>query len=509
MSAGDDAGGRKGRVPTSQRLEPAASVAEAALAAASGEAIVIVEDSSEAEVRFANNTTTTNGTRRDRRVIVIAFAEGSGGAELSAGIEVAGLATEVAGAGGLAGTAGRGVASATVSRSGLVDLDELVARAEHEAESAPPADDAAPLLGAGPAPDPDPAFFDPPEETGLPELAGLLGELAGAFERARGARRVLAGFAHHVVSTTYLASSTGLRLRHVQPGGTLELVARSQDGSRSAWSGVAVPDFSAVSLGPMERRLTDRLAWADRRLELPAGRYEVVLPPDAVADLMVTLYEAAGGRDAEDGRSVFSAPGGGTRVGEQLTPLPFSIRGDPAAPGLRCAPFLATGYSGADVSVFDNGLPIGPTSWIDGGRLSRLRYHRAGAARSGVDPTPPVDNLILELPGASAGLEDLVARTQRGLLLTCMWYVREVDPATLLLTGLTRDGVYLVERGEVVGAVNNFRWNESPVDVLARTIEAGATTQAFSREWNEWFSRTAMPPLRVAEFNMSSVSPAS
>ncbi len=160
------------------------------------------------------------------------------------------------------------------------------------------------------------------------------------------------------------------------------------------------------------------------------------------------------------------------------------------------------------MSVFDNGLPIGRTGWIEEGRLRRLQYHRAAAARAGVEPAPPVGNLTLVLPGATAGLDDMIAGTERGLLLTCLWYIREVDPVTLLLTGLTRDGVYLVEHGEVVGAVNNFRFNESPIDVLARALEAGRSERALSREWGEWMNRTAMPALRVADFNMSSVSPA-
>jgi predicted Zn-dependent protease len=102
-----------------------------------------------------------------------------------------------------------------------------------------------------------------------------------------------------------------------------------------------------------------------------------------------------------------------------------------------------------------------------------------------------------------------VADTDRGLLLTTLWYIREVDPQTLLLTGLTRDGVFLVENGEVTGAVNNFRFNESPVDLLARTVQAGRTERTLPREWNDWFTRTAMPALRMPDFNMSSVSPAS
>jgi predicted Zn-dependent protease len=103
----------------------------------------------------------------------------------------------------------------------------------------------------------------------------------------------------------------------------------------------------------------------------------------------------------------------------------------------------------------------------------------------------------------------MTSRTGRGLLLTCLWYIREVDPQTLLLTGLTRDGIYLIENGEVTGAVNNFRFNESPVGMLARVTEAGGTVPALSREWGDHFARTAMPPARVEGFNMSSVSQAS
>jgi predicted Zn-dependent protease len=114
----------------------------------------------------------------------------------------------------------------------------------------------------------------------------------------------------------------------------------------------------------------------------------------------------------------------------------------------------------------------------------------------------------MSAPGSSADLDDLVARTERGLLLTCLWYIREVDAQTLLLTGLTRDGVYLVENGQVVGAVNNFRFNESPIALLGRLIEVGRSVAALPREWADWFTRTAMPPVRVADFNMSSVSAA-
>ena len=476
-------GGGRG---ASAGLDPVEQVVEAGLAAAGGPgAVVIVEESSGAEVRYANNTTTTNGVRRDRRVTVIAVRAVAGG-----------LAVGVA------------------RQGGAVDVAELAAAAAADAEASPAAEDAAPLLtpsdlavaGRRAA---DPEFAAPAPETDLSVLSGVLGGLGGAFDRARSADRVLAGFAEHELATTYLGTSTGLRLRHVQPTGALHLVARAADGARSAWTGTGTADFADVRIEDLEAELVRRLAWAERSVELPAGRYETLLPPAAVADLMAGLVEAASGRESEEGRTVFSGPDGGTRRGQAVSTLPFHLYSDPAHPVLSCIPFLASSVSWADVSVFDNGLPVGRSDWLADGRLETLRYHRAGAARSHVAPAPPGDNLVLELPGAAADLATMVGRTERGLLLTCLWYIREVDPATLLLTGLTRDGVYLVEGGEVVGAVNNFRFNESPADLLARASEAGTTERSLGREFGEWYNRTAMPALRIPDFNMSSVSQAS
>jgi predicted Zn-dependent protease len=447
-----------------------AEIAERVLRTADRPAIAIVEETHEADVRFATNTVTTDGLRLDRRVIAILADEG-------------------------AGTAEAGVAS----RSGDVDVEELVAAA---AAARAPADDASALVEGGE----EPTFGDDPATTTLERLAGVLAGLGPAFGRAAADATVLSGFASHRVVTTYLASSSGLRRRYVQPTGALQLVGR-RDGA-SSWAGVGTRDFADVSVESLEARVLQGLAWEANRLDVPAGRHEVVLPPSAVADLMLFVLEATSGREAEEGRTVFSKPGGGTRLGEQLTDVPFGLRSDPLERGIECTPFLVTGASGADVSVFDNGLPLSRVGWVSDGRLERLVYHRAGAARAGVPATAPVDNLVLELPGATGSVDDLVARTGHGLLLTCLWYIRQVDPKTLLLTGLTRDGVYVVEDGAVVGAANNFRFNESPVDLLARATEAGATVRTLGRETGTWLNRTAMPPLRVPDFNMSTVSEA-
>jgi predicted Zn-dependent protease len=465
-----------GRPVTAGALEPAGVVAERALAAATLDGcVVVVVDVSETEVRFAANTTTTNGARRDRRVTVVAV-----------------------------GTSSSGPTVGTATTSGAADVAALVRAAEADALAAPAADDAADLV-AGDGQD-DLSELAP--TTGVAALAPVIDGLGAAFAEARATGHVLAGFVEHRLETVTLASSTGLRRRHVQPTGKVQLAARTADGGRGAWVGRELPDLAGVSLTDLHADLRRRLAWGERSISLPAGRYETILPPDAVADLLVPLADALGQRDAEEGHSVFAAPGGGTRLGERLARLPVALRSDPAEPGLECTPFAVATASSPDTSVFDNGLPLEATAWIDGGRLARLRAHRARAARSRVPVAPPVDNLVLEVPGATSTVDDLVARTERGLLLTCLWYLREVDPTTLLLTGITRDGVYLVEGGEVVGSVNNFRFNESPVDLLARAVEGGRSEHAFSREWNEHVARLAMPALRVPDFNMSSVSPA-
>ncbi|MEF9902941.1 metallopeptidase TldD-related protein [Streptomyces sp. P9-A2] len=440
--------------------------------------VVIADEQSTANLRWAGNSLTTNGVTRGRTLTVIATVDGR-----------------------------EGTASGVVSRSAVTvdELEPLVRAAEAAARGAGPAEDAQPLVTGAARTTGSPDFAEAPAETSSAVFADFAPALGEAFARARAGGRELYGFALHELVSSYLGTSTGLRLRHDQPSGTLELNAKSPDRTRSAWAGRSTRDFKDVDPGALDAELAVRLGWAERRLELPAGRYETLLPPTAVADLLIYQLWSASGRDAAEGRTVFSKPGGGTRVGERLTGLPLSLRSDPAEPGLESAPFVIAHSSGGDRSVFDNGLPLTATDWVRDGELNRLTTSRHSAALSGLPVAPAIDNLILD-GGEDRSLEDMVSATGRGLLLTCLWYIREVDPATLLLTGLTRDGVYLVENGEVVGEVNNFRFNESPVDVLGRATEAGRTERTLPREWGDWFTRAAMPPLRVPDFNMSSVS---
>ncbi len=253
-------------------------------------------------------------------------------------------------------------------------------------------------------------------------LGGVLSGLSSAFRRAAADDVVLAGFAEYGVSTLYLGSSTGVRMSYAQPTGAVNLVGRSRDGARSAWTGVGAERIGEISFGEMEEELWRRLAWASRSISLDAGRYEVILPPSGVADMMGSLFfYGMGGQDAEDGRTVFSAAsarggggggggvgGGGrgagrTKVGERLSDVPFTLYSDPFEPGVECLPFVAAGSSDSESSVFDNALPLERVAWIEDGYLAHLRYHRAGAARSGVDVAPYIDNLILRTGGGGGG----------------------------------------------------------------------------------------------------------
>ncbi len=425
-------------------------VVSKALAASRDECVVIADDIASVNVRWARNHVTTNGSTRSQRVTVIAVAGSSVG---------------------------------VVSHSGSIsDVPGLVSAAERIARRVPPAEDAVPLVEAPVADDWD----APPAQTSVRVFETFLPGLGKAFTTARGE---LSGYTEHQVRTTYVGSTTGARLRDVRQSGLVDLTAVA-DGA-SSWAGARTTD----SLPDLVSQVDQGIAWAGRRTSLPEGDYEVLLTPSCVADLMLRLYGAAGMQAALDGHSPLS-------VGARLSPIPLTLRSDPAALGLRCSPFVVTRSSSETVSVFDTGLPLAPTEWMTDGVMRALVQTRHTALRSGQPVTPEIGNLVLSGPGHRS-LPEMIARTRRGLVITSLWYLRDVDPRRLLLTGTTRDGVHLVEDGEVVAAANDFRLNESPVELLGRVTEVGRTEPALPREWGDADVLTAMPPLRVPGVHLS------
>lgn len=438
-----------------------------------GGCVVIVRESTEVTLRWAGNTLTTNGSTEGRSITVISVIGASVGAR-----------------------------SATIVDD--AELADLVAAAEGAARSAPPAEDAGPLIeGSGLA-----DFTDSADVTTIAVFDTLAHDLGEAFAAARSDGLLLYGFASHDLTTTWLGSSTGLRKRHVQPTGYVEVTGKNDRRGGSSWWGQSSRDMTDLSVPAIDAELRRRLSWTGRFIDLPAGRYDTVIPPSAVADFLVYSYWSSAGRDAAEGRSAFSRSGGRTRVGEALAAPGTRLWSDPAAPGVGVEPFTSTSASSSITSVFDNGLEMPASSWIEDGKLTSLIETRATAARSAeVAVTPFVDNLLFDA-GGTGTTDDLVAGVERGLLLTCLWYIREVDPETMLLTGLTRDGVYLIEGGEITGVVNNFRFNESPIDLLGRISASSASERTLPREWSDFFRWAQMPAIRIPDFRMSSVSPA-
>lgn len=442
---------------------------EAARRGRADETIVLVTDRSDASLRWAGNSMTTNGESVSRSTTVISIVRKGHSAHVGS------------------------VRSSEVEPAAIA---ALVAASQDAAVAAPEARDSAPPL---PATGPPGDWELPVPVTGAEVFASVAGSLARGFR----AEDALYGFARHVLETTFIATSTGLRRRYAEPTGSVEINAKR--GGASAWAGISTPDFANVPTDSMLEDLSLRLGWAQRTVDLPAGRYETIMPPSTVADMMIYLTWTMDGRGAQEGRTALSAPGG-TRVGEKLTDLPLTLYSDPAAPGLACTPFVAAATSSERVSVFDNGMDIGRVDWLRDGVINALAYPRAAAAEFGQPVAVPAGNLLMT--GGSADLADMIASTERGLLLSTLWYIREVDPTVLLLTGLTRDGVYLIEDGEVTAAVNNFRFNESPLDLLRRATEAGVSEVTLPREWGDWATRASMPTLRIPDFHMSSVSQA-
>lgn len=391
-------------------------------------AIVIINEASSVNLRWANSTLTTNGSTRSHGITMVSIIDRCVGVRFGTSFDDA-------------------------------DLRSLVEASEADARAGEPAQDFAELV-PGRTED---GFEDPAVHTTPSVFDTFARELGEAF-RTSGIQ--LFGFAKHDSTTTWLGTSTGLRKRHVQPSGSVDWTAKNGKPRGSVWNGQATRDFTDVSVPDTVVELQRRLGWAENVIDLEAGRYETILPPSAVADLLIYSYWSSAGRDAAEGRTAFSKPGG-TRVGERLADAALQLYSDPHDADLATEPFVLAGGSSAASSVFDNGLPLSRTDWIKGGVLNSLIETRASARERGVPVTPAIDNLILSTSGTKT-VDQMIKSTKRGLLVTCLWYIREVDPERLLLTGLTRDGVYLVEDGEVKGIVNNFRFNESPIELLGR-----------------------------------------
>jgi predicted Zn-dependent protease len=285
-----------------------------------------------------------------------------------------------------------------------------------------------------------------------------------------------------------VGTSRGLFAYHRSTDADFSVTARTPDGTGSGWATGGARDFGTVDPAAIGRIAAQKAVASRNPQTIEPGLYTAVLEPAAVTDLVPLLNFAMSARTADEGRSPFSKPGGGTRIGEKVMDERVTLYSDPADPQLLGQPF-------------DNeGLPLARTMWVEKGVLRNLAYSRFWAQKQGKQPTGSMLAGGLALTGGTKSTEELIAGCARGILVTHFFYIRSLDPRTVLQTGLTRDGTFLIENGTITKSLKNFRWNESPLLMLNRLEDIGRPVLTTSGR--------LMPPLRIREFNFASLSEA-
>ncbi len=332
----------------------------------------------------------------------------------------------------------------------------------------------------------------------------------GPAERARMVRQSIdvaekkgvlgSGFIPKQYQTTCSANSKGLFAYYQYAEAGFILTCRTPDGGGSGWAGITgVKDIGLIDAAHLTEVASDKALNSRKPRALEPGRYTVILEPRPAArflSLMMGLFNA---RTAESpfARTYFTGKEPGTsRIGEKLFSDAITIKSDIGNPILRQTP------------VGIDGLAARPVSWVEKGVLRNLAYDRQYAARQKkpVTPVTPTSSLVLE--GTDTTIDEMIKSTKRGLLVSFFWYIRGVDTETLLNTGMTRDGLFLIENGEIVGPVQNFRWNMSPIVGFNNVTAIGKPVLMHTGESYDGPGTALVPPVRIDDFLMTSVSPA-
>jgi predicted Zn-dependent protease len=421
---------------------------------------VAVNGSERANLRFARNTATTSGASSGTSVAI---------------------------------TASFGKRSGTVTTAQFDDesLQRACRNAEEIAKVSPENPEAMPFLGQQNY-SPVNAYFDDAANA-TPEWRAASVETAIALSKKKDV--VSAGFVETQSAMQAVASSKGLFAYDRYTAADYNLTSRTPDSSGSGWASKSYNELKLLDPGKLAATAIDKAAMAKAPVAIEPGKYTVVLEPSAIADLIAFMLFSGDARQADEGRSFFSKKGGGNRIGEQIVSEKVTIYSDPA-------------YKIAPTVSFDNeGLPIERNMWVDKGVLKDLFYSRFWADKMGKKPTAGPTNVIMD--GGTATVDELIAGTERGVLVTRFWYIRPLDPQTILVTGLTRDGLFLIEKGKVTRAVKNMRWNESPI-VAFNNLEAMTPPErTVSGEGIGGAGFTIVcPAARIREFTFSSSSDA-
>ena len=376
---------------------------------------------------------------------------------------------------------GKKVGSASVNEFDDESLKKVVERSEELARLSPENPEYMPMLGPQTY-DESPTFVASTAAINPESRADMV---AKSLDVSKGAGLEAAGFLDNSSGFRAMMNSKGLFAYNKDTDVSFSVTIRTPDGTGSGYTSNSFNDVSKLDTGAMSSIAAAKAKNSVGANAIEPGKYTVILEPLAVSDLVSWILRGFDARSADEGRSFMSKRGGGTRLGEQLFDERISIYTDPMNPELPTATWDG------------DGLPLKKTMWVENGVVKNLAYSRYWAAQQGVDPLPSGRGMII--PGGNASLEDMIRSTERGVLVTRFWYIRSVDPQSLLLTGLTRDGTFYIENGEIKFPIKNFRFNESPIIMLNNVEELGRTERS---------GNILVPPMKIRDFTFTSLSDA-
>jgi predicted Zn-dependent protease len=415
---------------------------------------ISINGGSSSNLRFARNTVTTSGTSEN----------------ISISIEA---------------SFGKRTGSYSLNQFDDATLKKAVSKAEELAKLAPE----------------DPEYMPPLEPQTYPEVNAYVdatAQVAPEFranvakeciELATTKKLIAAGFIENGEGFSMFGNNKGLAAYHKSTNVEYSITARTEDGTGSGWGRSGHNDAKVFDGLSASRRAVDKALASAQPKTVNPGKYTVILEPQAVEDLLGSVLFRMDARSADEGRSFFSDKEGKNKIGQKLFPDFVNIASDPVNPDAPGFPWS------------EDGLPSAKVQWIEDGFLKNLRYSRYWAQQTNKQPLPFPSNTIMQ--GGSSTLDDLIASTNKGILVTRFWYIRDVDPKTMLLTGLTRDGVFWIENGKIAYPIKNFRFNESPVAML-KNIELMSKAVRLQSGG----SANLIPALKVKEFTFSSLSEA-
>ncbi|MVN90908.1 TldD/PmbA family protein [Mucilaginibacter aquatilis] len=383
-------------------------------------------------------------------------------------------------------TFGKKTGTATINEFDDASLEKVVRRSEELAQLAPPNPEYMPPLG--PQTFKDAATYNDQTAAMTPEGRAEL--VAKSLEVTKAANLQAAGFLENSTDFRAVMNSAGLFAYNKSTDVTFSVTTRNAEGTGSGYAARGFTDVSKLDTFAATKIAAQKATGSVGARAIEPGKYTVILEPTAAAYMMENMFRFDA-RSADEGRSFLSKKGGGTRLGEKLLDEKVTIYSDPFNTELPSGTWTG------------DGLPLEKTYWFDKGVVKNLSYSRYWAEKKGVKPQPGPSNIIME--GGTQSLEEMIKSTERGILVSRLWYIRMVDPQVLALTGLTRDGTFYIENGKIKFPIKNMRFNESPVIMLNNVEALGKPERAISVES---YRSYLIPPMKIRDFTFSSLSDA-